>query len=252
MLQTSIFFSIVSLCDSNDKNFFSSTMADNVTSPSGDEDHIPDVLAFSPQSPNSLEVLQNRFDSLGINSTNNDNEDSGLDAEAALVLYAKKQYQTQQMAIAKRSILYEILDSEKKYIEYLNILWTVYYEPILTSSKPNSNSNSGGNSTPKSAATQPIVSPDVAQKLLPNEFKTIRTVNNNLLTTLTERLKILDSATNANIEQSSEVASQVANIAIGDIFMKLTPFFKNYIAYNASFQKCIDTINKVRKTNQGT
>lgn len=124
---------------------------------------------------------------------------------------------------SRAAALRELLESEKKYIEFLNIIWSVYYEPLLN---------------PHAEQRACLIPLEVAHKLLPSEFNTIRTLNNNLLKTLVGRLEPLDD-------------NKIATASVGDVFMKLAPFFKNYVSYNTSFGNCVDSISKLRKTNSG-
>lgn len=113
----------------------------------------------------------------------------------------------------RNTLLQEIWESEKKYVHYLGILWSVYYEPMLREEK-----------------RIDVLDKDVVHKMIPQEFNTIRNMNTNVLKMLDKRFE--------TIEQDSSVA---------DIFLKMLPFFKNYITYNSSYQSCVELIQKHKK-----
>jgi len=117
------------------------------------------------------------------------------------------------------SVLREILDSEKKYVEYLDLLWSVYFTPMLQKND--------------------FISTKIASKFFPSDFKTLRESNAVLLKKLQERMG------------ESEAAGKLHDVQLGDIFIEVVPLLKNYIPYNVNYQPCIDLINKIRKKLQG-
>ncbi|EFC42614.1 predicted protein [Naegleria gruberi] len=124
------------------------------------------------------------------------------------------------------NMVLEILESERKYVKYLDVLWDLFYEPIVNNYFP-----ADKNKNPEES--ERLVPKMIAKNFFPNDLLTIKTFNKNFLVKLEDRFKIYKGD-----------PTKIYDMLIGDLFEKIAPFFKIYTSYLSSYES---TMNKIRE-----
>jgi hypothetical protein len=132
----------------------------------------------------------------------------------------------QNVDISSRiKLLEEILTSEQNYIRNLDLLWKMYYGPLVEK-KPDPYQ--------KNRFDTPGDIPNAA-KMFPPNLSTVMTINQAFLKKLTERYELYD-------EESMYF------LMIGDLFIEMAPFFKVYVTYLSAYERSMTIIRRNRKS----
>jgi Leucine-rich repeat (LRR) protein len=137
---------------------------------------------------------------------------------------ARKMEREAKRAKERVNLLYEILDSETKYVQFLNVLYDLYFIPLTTGTVYN----------PKNKKKL-LVPLDQAYSMFPPDLATIIQFNNSLTENISQKFK--DSKQNP------------MDICIGDVFIKFGPFFKIYSRYMSKYEKSIDNVMQCQAKN---
>nr|CAG4719658.1 unnamed protein product [Naegleria fowleri] len=127
------------------------------------------------------------------------------------------------------NMVLEILESERKYVKYLDVLWDLFYEPIVYNHFPHDKVK-----TPEES--ERLVPKSIAKSFFPHDLLTIKTFNKNFLSKLEERFKIY-----------RDDPTKIYDMIIGDMFIKISPFFKIYTSYLSSYESCMTKIRDYRQ-----
>eukprot|EP01080_Neovahlkampfia_damariscottae_P006896 gene6896-11058_t len=122
------------------------------------------------------------------------------------------------------NLLFEILDSESKYVQFLNVCHDLYFVPLTTGTVYN----------PKNKKKL-LISSENAMTLFPPDLATIIQFNNTLTQNLQDKFK--------------ENKTNPMDICIGEVFNKFGPFFKIYSRYMQHYQKSIDNVMALQAKN---
>jgi hypothetical protein len=114
------------------------------------------------------------------------------------------------------SLLFECLESERKYVKYLHVLWDLYYVPIIE------NKNTGEK---KGVFKKRLVSEKSAQTMFPPNLKPIIAFNLSFLKKLETRFGIY----------SDKDPISIYYMCIADLFIQIAPKLDVYISYLANY-----------------
>jgi hypothetical protein len=130
----------------------------------------------------------------------------------------------QNVDIAARiSLLNEIITTEKTYIRSLDLLWHMYYKPLVEKV----------DKYQKNLFDTPG---DVKHpgKMFPPNLSTVMTLNQAFLKKLQDRYDLYDN-------------ESMYFLIIGDLFCEMAPFFKAYVTYLSAYERCMAVIRKNRE-----
>lgn len=122
-------------------------------------------------------------------------------------------------------VLMEILESERKYVSYLNVLHDVYIVPLVQGKIVTTPRKHQQNplATPRTARSrqppqsQHVIPPDLARRIFPPDLDSIMRFNMSLLNQLEQRYSTYTHSDNP---------SAIYHCKVGDIFGKMIPFIK--------------------------
>ncbi|KAL0482276.1 hypothetical protein AKO1_013007 [Acrasis kona] len=123
-------------------------------------------------------------------------------------------------------VLEEIISSERAYVQFLDLLYDMYYAP-LCEGKPDKYKRDDGD--------VPGISEDAKDLMFPPNFTTIANINKKFLEKLEERW-----------ESYSDIPYF---ITIGDIYAEMAPFLKVYVSFVTNFERSVKFIKKHRQSN---
>ncbi|KAL9650016.1 hypothetical protein ABK040_003134 [Willaertia magna] len=157
---------------------------------------------------------------------------------------AEEEIKEKEAVKERVNILLEILESERKYVNYLDTLWELFYEPIVNGRynpgyEPPKKKTVDQSSTIIDQKEERLVPENIAKTILPSDLLTIRTFNKNFLAQLEERFTIY-----------KDNLCGMYEMRIGDLFVKMAPFLKIYITYLSSYENCMTKIREYRKENK--
>jgi hypothetical protein len=126
------------------------------------------------------------------------------------------------------AILFEILESERKYVKFLQVLWDLYYSAIV-------NNHNTGERT--GFFRKRLVSEASAKKMLPPTLRTMIAFNLQLLRKLEARFSIYEGQDPISINF----------MRIADLFIKITPLLDVYVSYISMYEASIMEIKRYKQ-----
>ena len=172
----------------------------------------------------------------------------------------KKNMKNPSMLLKERiGLLLEILESERKYVKYLNLLYDGYYQPLVHNKEKLVADDHKDNLEHGLVFQKKAIAPDnVIKHMFPENLTTIIRFNRDFLDKLEQRFafscpKKEDKSQVAvgDRDQSGEDSHETQamfNLKIGDIFKKTAPFFKVYVSYLAAYERSMSVI-RMQKAN---
>lgn len=126
------------------------------------------------------------------------------------------------------NVLMEVLESERKYVSFLNIMYNHFYVPLVLPAE--------------AGLAKEIIPRQIALGLFPSDLQSIIHFNSNLLASLEERYSSVLQAT------GTASLAEYDKVMIGELFLTFAPFFKMYVSYLSGFEKSLSRLQETRKT----
>jgi hypothetical protein len=124
----------------------------------------------------------------------------------------------------------EILESERKYVEYLHLLWDMYYSPMLEGKDK---------FRKKTDPEKAPVTIDVARGFFPPNLDAIIRFNAEFLQRLEDRFKIYINE-----------PTGLYFMKVSDLFLVVLPYFKVYVSYLSLYERSMAAIRSERAKNK--
>ncbi|KAI8319398.1 hypothetical protein GQ54DRAFT_299373 [Martensiomyces pterosporus] len=136
--------------------------------------------------------------------------------------HSKRALEDHRMLCQRANVAAEILDTERTYVEGLGLIEKIFISPLLASAQQHN----------------PILSRKEVRQLFAN-FPDIISLSRELLSQLEERLG----------SGADDAPWDPATGRIGDIFLRIAPFFKMYSLYLRNFRSALSDISRWLSTN---